>query len=96
MKRSYFQLIAIIGIILGVLLLNSGIYASTYYTWSGPPPFLVTVVYPYAAYASVLFGAGAISIFVGIVAVFLALRKKEISVIPPPPPPSNSQQPSSF
>ena len=96
MKRSYFQLIAIMGIILGVLFLNSGIYASTYYTWSGPPPFLVAVVYPYAAYAGILFGAGAVSIFVGIVAVFLALRKKEISVIPPPPPPSNLQQHSSF
>ena len=77
MKRSDFQLIAIIGIILGVLLLNSGIYASTYYTWSGPPPFLVAVVYPYAAYASILFGAGAVSIFVGIAAVFLAPQRKQ-------------------
>jgi len=96
MKRSYFQLISIIGIVLGVLLLNSGIYASTYYTWSGPPPFLVAIVYPYATYAGILFGAGAVSIFAGIAAVFLALRKKEINVIPPPPPPNNLQQPSSF
>jgi hypothetical protein len=74
MKRSNFQLIAIIGIILSVLLLNSGIYASTYYTWSGPPPFLVGVVYPYAAYAGSLFGAGAVSMFVGIAASWLAPR----------------------
>ena len=34
-------------------------------------------VYPYAKYSSVLFGAGAVSIFVGIAAVFLAPQKKQ-------------------
>jgi hypothetical protein len=91
MKTSYLQLIGIIGIIVGVLLLNSGIYAATYYTWLSPPVFPVAPVYPYAAYSGVLLGAGAALIFVGIAAVFLALRKKEISVIPPPPP-SNAQR----
>ena len=41
MKRSDFQLISIIGIMLGVVLLLGGIYASTYSILSGSPPFLV-------------------------------------------------------
>ena len=76
MKRSYFHLIALIGIILGVALLEGGIYASTYSTRSGSPPAMVTFVYPYVAYSSILFGAGAVSIFIGIAAVFLAPQRK--------------------
>jgi uncharacterized membrane protein HdeD (DUF308 family) len=94
MKRSYFQLIAIIGIILGVLLLASGIFASRYSIGYGSPPFVVMVmpVYPYAAYSSILFGAGAVFIFVGIAAILFALRGNKVKL--PPLPPSNSQQPS--
>jgi hypothetical protein len=77
MKRSDFHLIVIIGIILGVALLEGGIYASIYSTRSGSPPAVVTLVYPYAAYSSVLFGAGAVSIFVGIAAVLLAPQRKQ-------------------
>jgi peptidoglycan/LPS O-acetylase OafA/YrhL len=66
-KKSDFQLISIIGIILGVLLLASGIYARTYSTWS---PSLGGFVFP-------LFGAGAVSIFVGIAAVLLAPQRKQ-------------------
>jgi peptidoglycan/LPS O-acetylase OafA/YrhL len=76
LKRSYFHLIALIGIILGVALLEGGIYASTYSTRSGLPPAMVTFVYPYVAYSSILFGAGAVSIFIGIAAVFLAPQRK--------------------
>ena len=94
MKRSYFQLIAIIGIILGVLLLAGGIFASRYSTGYGSPPFAVMVmpVYPYAAYSSILFGAGALFIFVGIAAILFTLRGNKVKL--PPLPPSNSQQPS--
>lgn len=77
MKRSYFQLIAIIGIMLGVALLEGGIYAIGYSTLSGSPPAMRTLVYPYAAYSGILFGAGAVSIFVGIAAVFLAPQRKQ-------------------
>lgn len=77
MKRSYFQLIAIIGIILGVALLEGGIFAIGYSTLSGSPPAAVMLVYPYAEYSGILFGAGAASIFVGIAAVFLAPQRKQ-------------------
>jgi protein-S-isoprenylcysteine O-methyltransferase Ste14 len=91
MKRSDFQAIAIIGIILGVLLLVGGIFASRYFTRSGSPPAAVTYVFPYATYSGILFGAGAVSVFVGIAAVLLALRGNKVKPLPPP---SNSQQPS--
>ena len=89
MKRSYFQLIAIIGIILGVLLLAGGIFASRYSTGYGSPPFVVMVmpVYPYAAYSSILFGAGAVFIFVGMAAILFAVRGNKVKL--PPLPPSN-------
>ena len=94
MNRRDFQIIAIIGTVLGVLLLAGGVFASRYSTGYGSPPFVVMVmpVYPYAAYSSILFGAGAVFIFVGIAAILFALRGNKVKL--PPPPPSNSQQPS--
>jgi len=88
MKRSDFQLIAIIGIVLGVLLVAGGTFAATYHTEIAPNLFLFmnpVTVYPYAAYSGILLGAGAISIFVGIASVFLA-PSEEANVKPPPPP----------
>lgn len=89
MKRSYFQLITIIGIISGVLLLAGGIFAATYHTEFNPPASLrlivrAGVVYPYTAYSDSLLGAGVISTFVGIASILLAHPGKT-SVKPPPP-----------
>ena len=92
MKRSDFQLIAVIGIILGVLLLAGGIYAFNY-DYTGSYGFLIIWVRPYAAYSGGLFVAAAMSIFVGIAAVLLA--PPEETSIKPPPPPTDTKQPSS-
>ena len=76
MKRSDFQLIVVIGIILGVLFLVGGIYASRYFTRSGSPPAAGTYVFPYAAYSGILLGAGAVLLFLGIAAFLLAQRAR--------------------
>ena len=80
MNRSGFQLIAIIGIILGVLLLAIGIVASRYFIWVGSPPEAVILVRPYATASNIVFGAGVISIFVGIIALRRAsVKNRNIS-----------------
>jgi hypothetical protein len=86
MKRSDFQIIAFIGIILGVLLLTVGIFTATYYIEIAPNPFLFmnpTALYPYAAYSGILLGEGAVSLVVGITCAW-RVRQEERRVKPPP------------
>jgi hypothetical protein len=95
MERSDFQVIAIIGLILGVPLLVGGIFAATYHTEIVIPFMLMNpvAVYPYAAYSGSLLGGGAVSIFVGI--AFALLATQEETSVKPPPSPTNPKQPSS-
>jgi hypothetical protein len=96
MKRSDFQVIAIIGIILGVPLLAGGIFAATYHTIVILNILFMSriiAVYPYAAYSGSLLGGGAVSLFVGI--AFVLLATQEETSLKPPPSPTNPKQPSS-
>lgn len=95
MKRSDFQVIAVIGIVLGVPLLAGGIFAATYHTWIVIPFILMPpiAVYPYAAYSGSLLGGGAVSLFVGIAYVLLATQQE--TGVKPAPSPTNPKQPSS-
>jgi hypothetical protein len=92
MKRSDFQVIAIIGIILGLPLLAGGIFAATYHTIVILNNLFMNpiAVYPYAAYSGSLLGAGAVSIFVGI--AFVLLATQEETSLKPPPSSTNPQQ----
>lgn len=85
MTGSDFQVIAIIGITLGVPLLASGIFAATYHTDFVIPGCICPPIalYPYAAWSGSLLGGGAVSIFVGIAFVLLA-SQKETNVEQPP------------
>ncbi len=92
MNRRDFQVIAITGIVLGLLLLAGGIYAYNY-NYTESYGFLIIWVHPYAAYSGGILGAGAMSIFVGIAAVLLA--PPEETSVKPAPSPTNPKQPSS-
>jgi hypothetical protein len=96
MNRRDFQVIAIIGIVLGVALLVGGIFAATYYTEIQIPNmfFMGPVqVFSYAAYSGSLLCGGAASLFVGIAYVLLATQEE--TSVKPAPSPTNPKQPSS-
>jgi len=93
MDKRDFQVIAIIGIVLGLLLLAGGIFAATYYTEILVPFISSFQVFPYAAYSGGLLGGGAVSLFVGIAYVFLAAQKE--TSVKPVPLPTDPKQPSS-
>jgi hypothetical protein len=96
MERNDFQVIAVIGIVLGVLFLAGGIFAATYHTEILIPNMLFmgpVEVFPYGAYSGSLLAGGAISLFVGIAYVLLATQKE--TSVKPAPSPTNPKQPSS-
>jgi tetrahydromethanopterin S-methyltransferase subunit E len=94
MNRRDFLVIAIIGIVLGLLLLAGGIFAASYHTrFVSFSLFMNPIeVYPYAAYSGSLLGGGAVSIFVGITFALLATQKE--TSVKPLPLPTDPKQPS--
>ena len=83
MKKSDFQLIGIIGTVLGVLFLAGGVFATVYFetTW-------IFVEYPYAKYAPSLLIAGIILLVVGV--AFLWRASQEAFPKPSPSQPLQS------
>lgn len=83
MKKSDFQLIGYIGVVLGAIFLGGGIFASAYYEVRG---WLIPyAVYPYAQYSVSLIVAGIILLVIGL--AFLWRAKQEEGEIAPPKPP---------
>lgn len=85
MKKSDFQLIGYIGVVLGTILLAGGIFASSYYEVRGW--FIYYEVYPYAQYSVTLLISGIVLLVIGL--AFLWRAKQESAptqtILPKPP-----------
>lgn len=84
-RRSSFRLVAIIGIVLGLFLLATGIFAQTYQEIHSNPerdtggvlplPEIVFPKYPYQKYAGILVAIGSV-LLVADLAFFWRIRKE--------------------
>jgi len=72
MKKADYQLIAYIGIVLGVLFLLGGLWAYYYRGWLGGPEF----VYPIKEYGVPLFVGGVALLVIGIAFLWRAREEK--------------------
>jgi len=86
LKKSDFQLIGLIGTILGLLFLFGGMFASTYYEVRHGLFGYTYTEYPYTQYSATLFVAGVVLLVVGLAFLWRASQEKIAPQVPPPPP----------
>lgn len=87
MKKSDFQLIGYIGVVLGAILLAGGIFASSYYEVRGGW-LIYYAVYPYAQYSVTLLISGIVLLVIGLAFLWRAKQESAPTQTTLPKPPS--------